>query len=36
MEVKKILRIMCLQAQTVTGDPIPIRNFDKTVTVWRH
>jgi hypothetical protein len=36
MEVKKILRIICLQAQTVTGDPLPITNFGKTNTIWRH
>jgi hypothetical protein len=36
MEVIKILRIICLQAQTVTGDPLPISNIDKTFTVWRH
>jgi hypothetical protein len=34
MEVTKILRIICLQAQTVTGDPLPISNFGKTHTQY--
>jgi len=36
MDVAKILRIICLEAQTVTGDPLLISNFDKTFIVWRH
>jgi len=29
MEVTKIFRIICLRAQTVTGDPLPISNFGR-------
>ena len=36
MEVTKILRIICLEAQIVTGDPLPISNFDKNFPVKRH
>jgi len=36
MEVTEILRTICLQAQTVTGDRLPISNVGMTFTIWRH
>jgi hypothetical protein len=36
MEVTKILRIISLQAQIVNGDLLPISNFEKSFTIWRH
>jgi hypothetical protein len=36
MEVKKNLRIIRLEAQTVTDDPLSISNFDNTFIVWRN